>query len=574
MTKLIIYKRLSSILTGTLLVLGLLMPIPHSRAQDPDEPVQSRSGHFKIQNVRERVQNGSQRVAAPRVERVKPSAGSIEVLQRAKLGNYIEDLDFIPNGPFADHIVMTAGYEVYGVPADANSDRAVRKLFDLRRLGIETAPRGIAYITSEHLFAFVDPDQPTMLFICDHKGEPLTPRTIKYLNGYLPFIVEGLAYLPPTSPQFPDHLVLVTSTDFINFRLEVMRRDGQVVAEIPVPAEVYAGIGYVASVAFAEPDHLLVGTLGEIWALDFAGNIVSGPVVTNTELQTDEGLVQTRDGRIVVSNGAQLRFYDAALNRLPQDDRYAGTGVHLITTAGAQVSGAWDSDTNQHLILAPTEESAGAARTMQVAAVPPSLDSATRLFDFLALNTFFRVRAVTYLPDEHLIAVAMARIGSRPREIVLYDHAGAVVERINIAAIGAPGSAFTYIPTTREFAVRVATSPSKLKILTRAGTLAREIDLSPTGLNFIGAVAYFNPSHPSGGQFLIAGSPFFGDGTRAIVTDFNGNLISEFDYRDALGLLDVAGLSPITTGPQAGAFSAIDQDGSEIVVFRLGATGE
>ncbi|HEY3135127.1 MAG TPA: PKD domain-containing protein [Blastocatellia bacterium] len=60
----IIYKR-PSILVGAMLIVGLLMPIPGGRAQEPDESVPSLSGHLKIQNVLERVQNGSQKADVP-----------------------------------------------------------------------------------------------------------------------------------------------------------------------------------------------------------------------------------------------------------------------------------------------------------------------------------------------------------------------------------------------------------------------------------------------------------------------------------------------------------------------------
>jgi hypothetical protein len=174
------------------------------------------------------------------------------------------------------------------------------------------------------------------------------------------------------------------------------------------------------------------------------------------------------------------------------------------------------------------------------------------------------------MPDEHLIAVAVRRRASTPAQIALYDNYGTLVEQINASAIGGIGrpSRFAYIPSTHEFVVVEQRQPKKLKILTRAGVLAREIDLSAIGIGAINGVAYFNPLHPSGGQFLI-----FDFTSRAVITDFNGELISEFNYRDELGLFGVMGASAITTGPQAGAFAALSSEGSpEIVVFRLGSS--
>src|SRR2546423_7377365 len=204
MIKEIIYKRVLPVLVETLLVVGLLMPMPVGRAQESDRPDPSRFENLKIQKVRERVQDRSQRADALDVQAAKLANGSrVRVLQREKLGNYIEAIDSIPTGPFANHIVMAAGLDVYGVPASANSDHALHKLFDVRKLDMFSGPRGITYIASEKLFAVVEPAQPEMLFVCDHHGNPLPPRPIQYLGGFSPDHVEGLAYLPNTSAMLP-----------------------------------------------------------------------------------------------------------------------------------------------------------------------------------------------------------------------------------------------------------------------------------------------------------------------------------------------------------------------------------
>src|SRR5687768_5959703 len=94
-------------------------------------------------------------IAAEQAHKVKTTS-PVTVLKRLKLGNYIEDLDFISNGPFAHHLVAIAGSEVYGMPATTNSDRAMRKLFDFRRMAFVTPPKGFAYMPTERLFAFID----------------------------------------------------------------------------------------------------------------------------------------------------------------------------------------------------------------------------------------------------------------------------------------------------------------------------------------------------------------------------------------------------------------------------------
>lgn len=570
MTKIIGFKRIVSVLARTLLAVGLLMPMPGARAQEPDEPVQSRFGHFKIQNALERLQDRRQNAEALNVQGAKSAKKpKVRVLQRELLGRIIEDLDFVPNGPFAQHIIMLVGYEVHGLPAEAGSHDAIRTLFDLRQqiLGV---PTGIAYVASERLFAIVDAAQPTQLFFVDRRGTPQPPRPIQYLDGDLIDHVEGLAYLPPTSPRFPDHLLTVTwkfidDYPFLLCRIQVIQRDGQVAAVIPVPDDI--SINAVFGVAFLAPDRLLVTDgFNGIWTLDFDGNIVSGPV--STENLFAEGIVQLADGRVVTGEGAQLRFYDAALNRLPQDDQDAGTRIGLVNP----FSVAWNPDTLQHLVVSPSEESAGDIFSNQVAAVPLSLDASSPVVDLSTFPTPVRFPRATYMPDEHRIAVALRQRSSTPAQIALYENDGTLVELIDASAIGGIGRPLkiAYIPRTHEFVVMELTQPSKLKILTRAGALAREIDLAPIGINSISALAYFNPLHPSGGQFLIFASP-----DRAVITDFDGNPISEFNSRDELGLRFVIGASAITNGPLAGAFTALEGAASaEFVVFRLAETDE
>jgi catechol 2,3-dioxygenase-like lactoylglutathione lyase family enzyme len=510
---------------------------------------------------------GSQVSVPAEVASAGPKKDSVRVVQRQLVGRYIEDLDFVSSGSLAGHIVMLNGYLVHGIPANASSDSAVRTLFDLRQQ-ILGAPRGIAYVASERLFALVDAAQPTSLFLVDRRGTPSPPRPIQYLDGFLPDHMEGLAYVPATSPRFPDHLLTVTwqfldDAPFLRCRIQVIRRDGQVAAEVPVPDDI--SINFVLGVAFLAPDLIIVTDgANTIWTLDFGGNIVAGPA--STELTIADGIVQLADGRIVTGEGARLRFYDAALNRLPQDDRDAGTRTGLVVP----FSVAWNTDTNQHLVVAATEESGGDPASNGVAAVPLSLNASSLVVDLGAFPTSIRLPKATYLPDEHLVAVALTRFGSTPAQIALHDNDGVLVELINASAIGGIGRPLdiAYIAPTREFVVVEQTQRGRLKVLTRSGTLAREIDLAPAGLAGVDALTYFNPLHPSGGQFLIIGR---GDGAyRAVVTDFQGNAIREFNPREKLGLSFVTGLCAVTTGPKAGLFTAIESAASpEMVVFRL-----
>ncbi len=113
--------------------------------------------------------------------------------------------------------------------------------------------------------------------------------------------------------------------------------------------------------------------------------------------------------------------------------------------------------------------------------------------------------------------------------------------------------AIAYIPTTNQFAVRVneAGKAAMLFILSRTGQFVRTMDLTGTGIRTIVALTFFNPSHPSGGQFFIVDGPPAGGETRnlAFVTDFNGQPLMKVDYRGELGVLTPVDVSTITTGP-------------------------
>jgi hypothetical protein len=53
-----------------------------------------------------------------------------------------------------------------------------------------------------------------------------------------------------------------------------------------------------------------------------------------------------------------------------------------------------------------------------------------------------------------------------------------------------------------------------------------------------------------------------------VITDLDGGLIREFSV-EGLGLGSLGDVDVITTGPNAGAFSAVDFRTSTLVVFRL-----
>jgi hypothetical protein len=200
-----------------------------------------------------------------------------------------------------------------------------------------------------------------------------------------------------------------------------------------------------------------------------------------------------------------------------------------------------------------------------------SLDAATPFTDLTAAG-LPAARRATYLAAEHLLGVVHL---NGPRAIVLFNPDGTINSQVDLSAatIGSNlGGATTveYLPATNEFAVGFNGNPTpdpaaerrRIRVVSRTGALVRTIDLTCTGTRGIGGFAYFEEDGL--GRLLVLASA-----GRVLVTDLNGNLLREFNLRVRLGMLGAADLSAITTGPQAGAFAAVDSTGSELVVFRL-----
>ncbi|MEK6301400.1 MAG: hypothetical protein AABO41_11810 [Acidobacteriota bacterium] len=509
-------------------------------------------------------------------------ARSQTVVSRTRIGGYSEDITYVSRGRLRNNIVILDGYEVFAVENLRTPKGQMTKLFDVKIPEINTRPNGITYIESEGLFAFNEVTQPTKLFLFTDTGQFKGTRTIGYLGGYVPQHMEGLAYIPSTSPSFPDHII-VTALDTLNgpSRIEVVRRDGHVDAEIfpnwpaPPPSDPDNPIydtSFIGDVAFLAPNKLLVTFYtNAIWTIDFAGNVLAGPHEVSGA-NGFEGIVQMSDNRIVAVNYPQsLMFFDQNLNRAPESDRNDLIGLNLNTPRGV----AWNSDTDRLLIthgLAPDGISAA------IASVPISLDAATQVVDLTGTG-FGTGQRLTYLPAEHLIAVA----SSIPRAILLFNSNGTLNSQINLsmAALGlnlGNPLAITYIPATDQFVVGfngINNNPDqpaerrRLRVFSRTGTLVNTLDLTPTGTAGIAGVAYFQDSGGAG-RFMILGSA-----GRAFITDLNGDsrigigLFGEFNIRVKLGLLGRSDITAITTGPQAGAFAVVDNAGGEIVIFRL-----
>lgn len=505
-------------------------------------------------------------------------AAAQTVISKSRIGGYAEDITYVSRGRLRDSIILLDGFDVFSVENARRPRGPLTRLFGIKIPELNLLPTGITYIESEGLFAFNDRSQPTKLFLFDEKGEFKGTRTIQYLNSaYVPGHMEGLAYIPSGSPTFPDHLIAVVFDTLGGpVRLEVIRRDGVVVAEIfrsDWPSNFNLDVAGMGDVAFLAPNRLLVTTYdNSMWTMDFSGNILSGPLVVSGA-SGSEGITQMNDDRIVVVNFPQsLMFFDENLNRVPESDRNDIIGLNLNTPRGV----AWNTDTNQLLISHALN---GLQQIEFISSVPVTVDGATQVVNLSGLPQGARL---TYLPAEHLIAMAHA---NNPRAIMLFNSDGTVNSQIDLslAALGqnlGPPNQITYIPPTNEFVVGfngVNGDPGqpaerrRLRVFSRTGTLVRTLDLTCTGTNGLAGLAYFDDPAGGGGRFM-----FLGSSGRVVVTDLNGDsrntnglLLGEFNSRAKLGLLGPTDITAITTGPQAGAFAIIDSSAGEIVIFRL-----
>ena len=505
-------------------------------------------------------------------------ANSQTVINSSRIGGYSEDITFVTSGALKDKIVILDGFDIFAVENKKKPTGAMDKVFDVKVPEIDVFPNGIAYVASEDLFVLNQNVHTNKLYFFDQSGAYKGRRDIQYLNpAYLPGHLEGLAYIPPSSPFFPDHLVMVVLDDLAGGpqRIEIMRRDGVVEAELyrpDWPASFTSDAG-IAGVSFLAPNRLLVTTYdNNIWTLDFSGNIVSGPV-TLAANSGFEGIIQLGDTNIAVVDYPQkLLFLDSSLNRLPDKDRNDLIGLDLNRPGGI----AWNSDTNRLLIK--HDDNLPVSAGGGIAAVPTTLDSAAQI---VSLSADIIRRRLTYLPDEHLIATLQVSGPAADRAILLYNNDGTFNSQVSLSPTSLgfnPGQpvALTYIPVTHEFVINfnggTGDQPLErrsLRVLSRAGTLVRTIDLTSTGTTGVGGLDFFN--FGSGDRFIILGSA-----GRAFVTDLNGNsrnsngaLFGEFNSRVKLGLISRADIAAITTGPLAGAFAVVDPQNGEVVIFRL-----
>jgi hypothetical protein len=505
------------------------------------------------------------------------AANGQTIVNRARIGGYAEDITFVTSGPLKGQLVMMNGYELHSVEMDKKG--VLNRVCKLESPEFDQFVNGFTFVASEGLFAMNNAPHPDKLFFFDQACGFKGTRPIQYLDSnYRPAHIEGLAYIPADAPVFPDHLIMAVwdALGAGDVRLEIMRRDGVVVAEIhrpDWPTQLLAD-GGLGDVMYLGPNRLLLSaySVDSLWIVDFSGNIVSGPLATGAD-GMGEGIVRLDDGRVAATNYPQsLLVFDKDLNRQPQDDRHDVIGVNLNVPNGI----AWDADANRFLVTHDTNLVLNGG----ISGLSTTLNGATPVVN---LNSPPFSRQTIYLPQDDLVGVLRFG-GSGDRAIVLFNTDGTLNSQISLSPtslgqnFGQP-LALAYLPGTDEFVVGFGGVPGpgqalerlRLRVISRTGTLVRTIDLAGTGTAGVNGVEYFEDPQGGGGRLLLIAA--FG---RMIVTDLDGNprdansfTFGEFNVRVKLGLITRNDVAAITSGPLAGAFAILDANGGEVVIFRL-----
>jgi hypothetical protein len=516
------------------------------------------------------------------------SASTQTVVSRTRVQNLMEGSAYISTGPLSGNIAVLDAYDVFVFPQQKpRKGPAATRLFSLKGLSIVGHPNGVAYIPQERLFVFTEGLSPDKLFLSDASGRPQGVVTIKYLNGWMPNHVEGIAYIPPTAPIYPDHFVtaavrMPTSTDppgsVYDPRIEVIARDGTVDLEIlPQPLSWMPDWGgsFLGGIEYLPGGTLLSGLDNNLVEYDFTGVPIR---VQSFDTGWFEGVTRLPNNNFAVVGYqlGMLTFLDSNLQRTPALDRSNLFGPGLSDFEGV----AYNPDTSQyllHLFYAPISGTFDPG----IYVLPPSLVSAGQLFGIPFASDWGQYRHMVYMPDDHLLAVLYRQNNSEgvpPHpEIRLYDNFGNLVQVIHLnqsppdkyfppyLSRGAVPGQLTYIPSLRQFVIRQGNpdgTPTPYAIfVSRDGIPLRTLDLTAAGFaNGFGLVVHFNDG---GVDKLLLQS----GRNRIAVTGLGGVLLQEFDPRPTLGIL-----SPTYTSIGATPGTFVTMDGGEFIVFRLTST--
>jgi len=512
------------------------------------------------------------------------TADAQTVVARKRLGNNTEGITFFAHGN-GRNVAVIDGYDVFNVrlpdvnsgqrprpcdPTQGHSGRNCRQLFNVHPLGT-IAPRGIAFVASQDRFYFSALD-PTRLYATDVEGTVLPPLDIVHKNDPSDISQwEGLGYIPPDSPIFPDTIIGITIHNGLRGTIQIIGLDGIVLREIVFP-QGSPLFSYLGGIAYKSPDRLLVTAASNgIFEITFDGTIVGEAHPVAGAQGPFEGLMTIEDGRVVAAEYSTGRLFvlDNTFEQRPGDDRDFVVGLGITASKLA-----WNPDTGEFLVSAPGP--AGAAR---VFAVSSNLKQ-SRLVADLA-NTRFApspVRGLGYLARENQVAIST--FGTRIRGIALFDTTtGAFVPpRL---ALDPP------FPVPRDVTALPAFCPdclgvrvtgrdpatgaprTEIRVITRTGTpdptdadAIVPMELPPIVLSCeptdVGLAFHSSPA----GDRIVAGVSFY---------DLGGTFIERID-KAALGVSFVSAVASIASGTHQGLFAVIEAQTSELIVFSKTST--
>lgn len=491
------------------------------------------------------------------------------VIQRVRLGNTVEGITFINNGPYAKHIAIIDGQNLYAVPAEGRGNTPFKKLFNFTTVGFSIAPRGLAWIESEKLFIFTDATiggLSTTFRFSDHHGRPKGSIVFNWPDDFVdaaPY-VEGIVWMPPDAPRYAGNFIFIarpTASD--SPTLFVMDRAGQYVDRIPFNTYSEMPDYTIDPIGLAyRSGHLLLGDIsGNLWEIDLDSNFVRPPVFFNDATDI-EGVAVLATGRVAITShcNGKLIYLDGNLNRLPEQRSYlAGFGLSTASTV------AWDNTNNRFGVyfndLEPT------AGLPQLAAISPDLKSTQLILD-MAPNAGNFYGRMDYLPSG---VWAMPRRAPRPRKIQFFNELGTSDGPL----IGNDGMqpqdnlvAFSFIPDAWLFAVRRATTPTTLEFIDYLGApIGTPYNLAPAmppGAVIVD-IAYFAPDGTFPGKFLVltSGSP-----QTLLLVDYSGNVLATYNT-SRLATNSLSSVKYISTGPKRGDFVAVDNNEDELIIFKL-----
>ena len=496
-----------------------------------------------------------------------PMASAQTVVQRVRLGNSVEGMTYIDQGPLAKHIVIIDGETLYGVPAEGRGNSPFLKLFDLTPLGYLAAPRGVAYIETEKVFIFTDPlnGAPSTTFrLADHQGRLKGTIVFQWPADFVdgaPY-VEEIAWIPLDAPQYAGDFIFIapqTTGDGLQ-ALMVMDRRGNLVKEILLnqdPTSPY----FLAPTGLAYRNGLLLlgNTDGNLFEVDLDGNITRPPVFF-PDATDIEGVAVLAKGRVAITSHSdgKLIYLDPNLNRETQERSYK-IGFGLTSPAGV----AWNSSTREYIVYATDFEST--MTLPQLGAIASDLKSGHLYFD---MAPFFNLGAVfgrtDYLPSED--AAVMPWRNTAPRRLEFFRPSGAF-DGPTIGD-GSPAYrlvAFAYVPGTGYIGRQIPNVTSLTLFDLAAQPTGVQFDLSPwiqAGKSIVD-VAPFTKGGEQRYLVLTNETP-----QRLLTLGATGNLLTSTDITP-LHVDQIGALKYITSGPKAGGFATVDSSRNELVIFTL-----